>query len=94
MQVVTADSVAGKGSFRTIGMFSRDTAGSVLVHFVRSEGKWFVFSYLFIATPSGEFNSLPKLAALGPDAPPGADGWITLFDGSGSGAWVDSTAFE
>lgn len=93
LRVAAPDVVMAVGYFRTISLPGGDKAGQVYLNFVRRQGKWLLFFVRFQAIPPEPPDFLAP-SALGKDDPPGADGWITLFDGQRASAFADVTRPE
>jgi hypothetical protein len=91
LKMVTADTAMAVGNFRTIGL-PEEKLGRVYLNFVRREGKWLLFFVRFYVLPASPTFLTPS--ALGPDNPPGADGWIALFDGQRATGFVDISRAE
>lgn len=84
LRVATEDVAVADGFFRTIQLPGGDHAGRLYLTFVRREGRWQVMSLRF---HSLRFE-VPYIG-IEPSAkhdPAGADGWVTLFDGSSTEA--------
>lgn len=88
LKAATEDVTIADGYFRTMGLPGGEKAGRAYVTFVRRDGQWRIMNLRF---HSMQFE--PPYKGVEPAAKhdsPGADGWITLFDGQSTAAFLDA----
>lgn len=88
LHVVTPDVCIADGFFRTIGMPGKDRSGSLQATFLKQEGVWKVRALRFYTAPVERPYLEVETASKHDEA--GPDGWITLFDGQGSSAFLEA----
>ncbi len=88
LRSVTDDVTIADGFFRTMGLPGGDKSGRLYLTFVRRDGKWQVMGLKFHALPS-EAPIVVVVPAAAHD-PAGADGWVTLFDGGSTAAFIEA----
>lgn len=86
-RLLSADVALGDGYYRTMHWPGGESAGRVSVTLVREDGRWRVATarfgpYRFDDGRTIEIRRSPIRSA------PGTDGWITLFDGRSTGAFI------
>lgn len=88
LRAVTDDVTIADGFFRTMQLPLGDKAGRVYGTFVKREGRWRIMALRFhslrFERPFVEVEPAAK------HDEPGADGWVTLFDGRSTDAFLDA----
>jgi hypothetical protein len=87
LHVVTPDVTIADGYFRTIGMLPKDRAGSLSAAFVRKEVGWKLSALRFFVAASEK--PYVEVEPASKHDVPGPDGWISLFDGHKTDAFVE-----
>ena len=87
-RVATGDVTISDAYFRTVDLPGGDQAGRVYITFVKREGEWRVMTLRFhslrFEKPIVGIEAASRHDAAGPD------GWVQLFDGASTGAFLDA----
>lgn len=93
LRMLTPDAAFGDGFFRTINLAGGESSGRLYVALVKKNGRWLVSLARFTPRRGTEPGYIPVEPAKEQTAP-GADGWITLFDGASTAAFVRPSGAE